>query len=239
MLANSGEMTAPCGVPAHSPSKDGRLSTPYGSPSLHALHDVLAQVALDQIQNASIADLLFYPRHQPVVRDRVEIALQVGVHHMGIAFLQQPIDFPQRILASSTRTEAVAAFPERCLKDRFNRHFERRLHDAVLHARYPQRTGLARPLGYIDALDGRRAIRPGLQTLTKFDEISFRARREPLHALAVHPGRSLVLLDLTPRSFQGRGAEDLIRQAEPFASLDAVAQRRLHAVRPDRRFGPP
>ena len=137
MLANNGEMTAPCGVPAHSPSKDGRPPTPYGSPPLHALHDVLAQIALDQLQDAPIADLLFYPRHQPVVRDRVEIAFQVGVHHVGVAFLQQPIDFPQRILATSSRTEAVAALPERRLKDRFNRHFERCLHDAVLHAWYP------------------------------------------------------------------------------------------------------
>jgi hypothetical protein len=96
-----------------------------GRPSLHVLHDVLPQEAFYQRQNASVADLFRYPRHQPVVRDRVEVALQVGVHHMGVTFLQQPVDLPQRVLAAAFRTEAVAAFPELRLKDRFNRHLER------------------------------------------------------------------------------------------------------------------
>ena len=82
------------------------------APSLHLLHDVLLEVAFDQRQNASVADLLRHSRQQPVVRDGVEIALQVGVHHMGVALLQQPVDFPQRILATTSRTEAVAARPE-------------------------------------------------------------------------------------------------------------------------------
>jgi hypothetical protein len=63
---------------------------------LHLLHDAVPQAAFDQGQNASVADLPRHLRHQPVVRDRVEIALKVGVDHMDIAGLQQSLDFPQR-----------------------------------------------------------------------------------------------------------------------------------------------
>jgi site-specific DNA recombinase len=63
-------------------------------PSLHCLHDVLTQEALDQVEDASVADLARHLRQKPVVGDRVEVALQVGVHHMGVAFLQQPVDLP-------------------------------------------------------------------------------------------------------------------------------------------------
>jgi hypothetical protein len=46
------------------------------------------------------------------VRYRIEVALQVGVHHVGVALLQQPIDFPQRILAASPWPEAEATGSE-------------------------------------------------------------------------------------------------------------------------------
>jgi hypothetical protein len=39
---------------------------------LHCLHDVLTQEALDQVEDASIADLARHLRQKPVVGDRVE-----------------------------------------------------------------------------------------------------------------------------------------------------------------------
>src|SRR5437879_10271781 len=93
---------------AYPPSGRSRRWTPM----LHLLHDVLAQAAFDQSQNASVADLLRHPRHEPVVRDRVEIALQVGVDHLDIAGPQQSIDLPQRVLAASAGPEAIAAGPK-------------------------------------------------------------------------------------------------------------------------------
>src|SRR6267143_1030137 len=76
---------------------------------------------------------------------------------MDIAGLQQSFDFPQPVprfrrgqaLAAASGPEAIAAGVKLGLKDRFDRHLERRLHNAVpsfrlgqaLDRRYPQRTG--------------------------------------------------------------------------------------------------
>ncbi len=67
------------------------------SPARHILHDVLLEEAFEQRQDRAVADRARHQRHQPVVRDAVEIALQVGIHHPGVALLEQPIDFPQRV----------------------------------------------------------------------------------------------------------------------------------------------
>ena len=77
-----------------------------------------------------------------------------------------------------------------------------------------------------------------LQAVLKLLQISLRLSREPFDALAIHPRRPLVLRNLVPRRVQGWGPDDLIHQAEPLASFDAVNQRRHHALRPDRGFRP-
>ncbi len=78
-------------------------------PARHVLHDILLEEALDQRQDLPVAERMRHQGHQSVVRDGVEIALQVSVHHEGEPFLQQVpgqpparagvpgIDFPQRI----------------------------------------------------------------------------------------------------------------------------------------------
>jgi hypothetical protein len=123
---------------------------------------------LDQGQDAPVADRVRHPADQPVGRDRVEIALQVGIHHEAVACLQKPIDLPQRRLAAASRTEAVAARPELRFKDWFNGQFERRLHHPVpgfrsgqaLDRRDAQRAGLAVPLGYLDPFHRSRPMLP-------------------------------------------------------------------------------
>ncbi len=73
----------------------------------------------------------------------------------------------------------------------------------------------------------------------KFPQIPLRSGGEPLDTLPVHPARPFVPRNLAPRGFQGGRPDELINQAEPFASSAAVTQRRHHAVSPDRRFHPP
>jgi hypothetical protein len=94
-LAKSGEITAPP-VQAR-----GRLLRGSGGrpPARHVLHDVLPQKACDQRQDWPVPRIALrgcHQGHQPVVRDAVEIALKIGVHHPGEPRLQQPVDFPRR-----------------------------------------------------------------------------------------------------------------------------------------------
>jgi hypothetical protein len=167
------------------------------------------------------------------------VALQVGVHHEGVAGLQQPVDFPQRVLAAAPRTEPVASRSELHFKDWLDDHLQGGLHNPVFHGRDPQRTGLAVPFGDFDALDRLRPVAAIRQAGLEFGQIPCRVLCEPCHALAVHPGRSLIARNTLPRTLQGRETDDLVDQAEPPAACDAVFQRRHHALGPDRRFHPP
>ena len=94
------------------------------------------------------------------------------------------------------------------------------------------------PLGMSARLTGAGRYRPDFNV----DEVRpDKARRPPRTARCFGHrfARSFVPLDLEPRGFEGFKRDGLIHQAEPLASFDAVAQRRPHALRPDRRFRPP
>ena len=211
---------------------------PCRRPSLQPFQDVGLQPAADQIENPAIADLLLDPRHQPIMRDRVEIAGQVGVHHVGVAVLDQPIDFPQRVMASAPRSEAVAPVAEPRFENRFDHEPDSLLDDAILDRRNAQRPRSSIAFGDVDPFDGLRAVRSLPQRRRQLGQIVFGPRREPLDALPIHARRAFVGPDLRPGRRQRLGREHLIHQTEPFAAFDAVAQRRQHAFRPDRGFDP-
>ena len=172
------------------------------------------------------------------MRNRVEIGGQVRVHHVGVAVLDQPIDFPQRVMASATRSETVAPIAEPRFENRFDYEPDSLLDDAILDRRDAQRPRSSIPLGDVDPFDGLRVVRSLPQRRRQLGQIIFRLRREPLDALPIHARRAFVGPNLRPGRRQRLGREHLIHQTEPFAAFDAVAQRRQHAFRPDRGFDP-
>src|SRR5271165_2246321 len=207
-------------------------------PPLQPFQDVGLQPAADQIENPAIADLLLDPRHQPIMRDRIEIGGQVRVYDVGVAILDQPIDFPQRVMASASRSEAVAPIAEPRFENRFDHEPDSLLDDAILDRRNAQRPRSSIALGNVDPFDGLRAVGSLPQRRRQLGQIIFGLRREPLDALPIHARRAFVGPDLRPGRRQRLGREHLIHQTEPFAAFDAVAQRRQHAFRPDRGFDP-
>ena len=84
-----------------------------------------------------------------------------------------------------------------------------------------------------------RPVAAVLQTVLKFAQIPVGLRHEPFDALAVHPGCPVVAGDFPPPRLEGRRSDGLVHQTVPLASFDAVAQRRHHALGPDRCFRPP
>jgi site-specific DNA recombinase len=211
---------------------------PCRRPPLQPLQDVGLQPAADQIENSAVADLLLDPRQQPIMRDRVEIGGKVCVYDVGVAILDQPIDFPQRVMASAPRAEAVAPVAEPRFENRFDHEPDGLLDDAILNRRNAQRPRLALALRNVDPFDGLRAVGSLPQRRRQLGQIAFGLRHEPLDALPIHARRAFVGPDLRPGRRQRLGREHLIHQTEPFAAFDAVAQRRQHAFRPDRGFGP-
>jgi hypothetical protein len=83
-------------------------------------------------------------------------------------------------------------------------------------------------------------VAASLQTVLEFLQIPLGLRREPFDASGRPPRpRPGCARDFPPRHRQGRRSDDLIHQTVPLAPFDAVAQRRHHALGPDRCFRPP
>ena len=211
---------------------------PCRRPLLQTFQDVGRQPTSDQVEHPAIADLRLDPRHETIVRDRIEVAGEVGVHHEGVAVLDQPVDHSQRVVASASRTEAVALVPEPRLENRFDHEPNRLLDDAILDRGNPQRSRLAIALRDFDPFDGLRSVRALPQRRGKLGQIDIRPRPEPFDALPIHARRAVVGPDFLPGLLQRRGRVHLVDQCVPFAALDAVAQRRQHAFLPNRGFGP-
>lgn len=207
-------------------------------PAFHLLYDILCQPSVKQSQHPSVTDVFGYPFQQGGVRDAVEVALQVGVHHVGGAGLQIVSHFAQGILAAAFGPEAVAARLEGSFEDRFDDHFHGHLHDPILDGGYPQGPGLARCLGNLDPTNRLWLVGAGFQCMAEFSQIGRCTGGEPLDALPVDPGCAAIALDLVPGRFQRGGSVDLVNQAEPLASLDAVVQRRQHAFAPNTTVDP-
>src|SRR5690554_4904209 len=211
---------------------------PGWRPSLQPRHDVLLEPAMEQGEKATIADPFLYPFHQWLVRDRVEVALQVGIDHEGEAFLEQTIYFAQRVTAAAPRPKAVALRTERGLEDRFDDEFHRHLRDPVLDRRDAQRPGPAIVLGDFHSPDRLRAVGSLPQLGRQLAQILLRVCLEPLDAHTIHAGRAPIGPDTCPGRREGRRRVHLIDQTVPTSSFDAVDQRRHHALRPHRGFHP-
>jgi hypothetical protein len=72
----------------------------YGVPLAYAIHHTLFEKRLDECQHPAVADFLGDELQQAFVRNRVEVAFQIGIHDMYVPGLQQSVDSPQRVLAS-------------------------------------------------------------------------------------------------------------------------------------------
>ena len=207
-------------------------------PSVRSPHDIGRQPAAQQIEDPAIADPFLHPPHQPLVRNAVEVGLEVGVHHEGVAVLDQSIHFAQRVMATPSRSEAVAPLQELHLEDRFDHELHRPLHDPVLDRRDAQRPRSTIALGDVHPSDRLRPVGSRSQRLRQLGQINLRPGLEPLEAHAIHARRPAIGPDLRPGRRQGGRRIHLVDQAEPFAAFDAVDQRRDHAVGPYRGFRP-
>jgi hypothetical protein len=144
-------------------------------PSPRVLQDVLGEPAAQQIEDAAIADPFLDALHQLLVRNRVEVALQVGVHHEGIPLPDQSCHFPQGILAAAFRPEAVACRTEHGFENWLQHEFRRRLDDAILDRRHaPRQTALLlkHPLGSAEVVHPFHPLRGQRFTVLKTRRVS-------------------------------------------------------------------
>src|SRR4051812_47694053 len=152
------------------------------------------------------------------MRNRIEIALQVGVYYPAVARFKMPVYFAQRIFASQSLPETIASRFEFVLKDRLDDQFQGRLNYAILYRRYAERTP-AFAFGYVHAPYRLRPITAVPQPVRQFGQIAFLTLGELLNAHAIHPGGSCIAFDLGPSQRQRVQTRHFVDQAMPFASL--------------------
>src|ERR1019366_5941673 len=172
------------------------------------------------------------------MRDGVEVAFEIGVHHIMMAFSQQLLYPSQGVTATSAWPKTVTLGGELLLEDRFDYLADRPLHDAVRDRRYPKRPLLAVCFGDVRPPDRLGLVMTQLQLLRQMSQVRFRFALVLLDGDPVHARRTLVPSGFTPRGPEVFGVVDLINQTEPHLSFHSVFQSCQHAIRPDRCFRP-
>src|ERR1700730_14214090 len=138
MLARSGEITAPCGVPTCPGVTCPSSITPAFQP------------LADQSDPPPISDPMFHEPDEPVVAHRVEKPGDVGIQYpVHLAPVDPDRQRVQRIVLTAPRPEPVAEPQEIFLPDRIQHFHQRALDDLVLQRRYAQGTLPAIRFGYV------------------------------------------------------------------------------------------
>ena len=208
-------------------------------PSLHPVKDGGFQVRLDQPQHAAVGDALAHLVEKLIVRDRVEVGLQVNVDRVPVAPLDQVVHSAQRVLAPLSGAKAVAVLGVFLLEDGLQHVTQRPLNDSVTNRGDTQRPLLRRP-GLVDELPPNhlRPERVPAQVLVDVRQVLVASSLEFLNRHVIHARRPLVPRDPFKGRQQVGRCVDLVNQAEPNAALHALFEGRQHAVRPDRGFHP-
>jgi site-specific DNA recombinase len=139
-----------------------------GPPALVGLDHGGLQPLEDQPQHRAVGDPSLQALPQGIMRDRVEVRLQVRVVHLrqpGGDVLANRIDRLMRVLA---RTRPIRAVQEVRLEDRLEHQQHRRLHDPVFDRGDAERS--LRPIGFRDPYPphGLRTIRSFPQFFRQF-----------------------------------------------------------------------
>ncbi len=158
----------------------------------------------DQLQNLAIGNASLQAFDQGIMRDGIEVRLQVGVIHLRETGRQVLTNGVDRLMGISTRTKPIRAVQEVCLKDRLQHQQHCGLNDAVSDRWYTKRSQPSVRLGDVDALHRLRPIGPGAEFLLQLPKegIQIRTIVYVLAGYAIHTGSAVVLQHQPPRSTQ-------------------------------------
>src|SRR5712675_1759820 len=207
-------------------------------PPFHSLHNFLTEPAAQQAKNAPITDALLDPLHHPLMPYRVEVALEVGVDHERVAFLDELIHFAQRIPAAAPRSKPVTHRPERRLENRFKHKLHCCLNDTILDRGNPQRPRPAIALRYLYPPHRLRSVTALPQRRRKLLQVELLLCLKPLDALSIYARGAVIGPNFLPGRLQSRWCKHLVHQTIPTSSFDAIDQRRHHTLRPYASFHP-
>src|SRR5271157_1401175 len=173
------------------------------------------------------------------MRNRVEVALQIGIDDVRVTRFEQLVHSTQRVFASPAGAKAVAVLREITLEDRFQDVQQCRLNHPVAHCGNSQRPLFLTPrFGDVVSADLLRSIMAALQILAELLQVLFQAFIEHLDRHVIHPGGTFVGGDLRERGPQYAFGMNLVDQTEPLASFDPLFEGCQHPHCPNQWFDP-
>ena len=218
------------GGPQHGRSQHcwGRETSPLRNPLLGSgrvrssplvgLDDGTLQPHADQPQHRAVGDPSFQTLEQRVMRNRIEVRLQIRVVDLLEPGGDGLADHVDRLMGIPARTEPEGTVQEVRLEDRLEHQQHRRLDDPVRDRRDTQRSLPAVRLGDIHALHRLRPVALGAQLFAKRVEEDRRTRAidDVLARHAVHAGRPVVFQHQPPRGHQHVVPKDpVIQRVKP------------------------
>ncbi len=102
-----------------------------------------------RLQHGAVGYPFLHARHQTVVRDAIEVPLQIGVVDGAVAFLQVPLDRFERVHGRAPRTKAVGTGHEIRFENRFQNQLRGALDNTITQGGNAQRA--LPPVGLGDA----------------------------------------------------------------------------------------
>jgi site-specific DNA recombinase len=211
----------------------------FGGPFVEPVEHALVEECLDQRQNAPVRHFLPDKGEKAVLRDRVEVALPIGIDDMDVAGFEQFIDPPQRVLTAPSGAKAVTVAGKVLLEDRFQDQPQRRLDHPVTDRGDAQRTLLPTSrFGNVVPADRLRSVGPGPQLLAQPPQVGVQITRVVRDADVIHPGGSPVGRHSREGQAERVFGVELVDQTVPFAALDPLFEGRQHPLRPNPRFDP-
>ncbi len=189
--------------------------THSGSPVRVRLEDGGFQPEADQPQDRAVRDPDLQAFEQRIMRDRVEIRLQVRVVHRRQPGGHVLTDRVDRLMGVLARTEPIRAVQEVGLKDRLEDQQHRRLNDPVFDGGNTQRSQPAVRFRDGHAFDRLGPVAFGAEFFVQLVEEDGRARAidDVLARDAVHSRCSVVLHHQPPRGRQhGARSHNTVKQ---------------------------
>ncbi|GDM67834.1 hypothetical protein BvCmsKSP083_03031 [Escherichia coli] len=122
-------------------------------PETHIFHHTSRQPHFDQFHNRPINDLGPYRQQQLVVRDRIEIRLQIRINNPVTLEVQPLVDFAQGLLGALARPEAIRKILEARLEYWLDDEFHCCLHYTICNDRNAQRSLRSVGLGDVHPSD--------------------------------------------------------------------------------------
>src|SRR5437867_3883167 len=209
-------------------------------PALQFFQHAGFQTLFQQRQDAAVHDSLLDQRHQPIMRNGIEVALEVGIHTPDLTLVQELLHAIHCLPTAPAGPKPVAVLGEIALKDRFEYVPHSRLDGPVAHRGNSQRSLLVRPrFLYPDATRRLAAVAFSAQFFAQPRQLALDMLVKLLDGLAIDSGCSLVAPDRPKAGLKVVLREHFVPEPEPYGCRLTCFEPGQHAIGPHRMFHPP